>query len=42
MPVWSKKVGLSRSTASSRLNKLFSLGVLEKETDGKKIVYKLR
>ncbi len=34
------KAGLSRSTASSRLNKLFSLGLLEKKAEGKKIVYK--
>jgi|GEM_PF-1852097 len=33
---------LSRSTASSRLNKLFSFGLLEKNADGKKIVYKLK
>lgn len=39
---FAKKAGLSRSTASSRLNKLFSLGLLEKEAKGKKIVYKLK
>ena len=32
---------VSRSTASSRLNRLFSFGLLEKKTDGKKIMYKM-
>ena len=36
------RASLSRSTASSRLNKLFSLGLLDKTADGKKIVYKLK
>lgn len=36
------KAGLSRSTASSRLNKLFSMNVLDKVADGKKIVYKIK
>lgn len=39
---FAKKAGLSRSTASSRLNKLFSLGLLDKEAEGKKIIYKLK
>jgi DNA-binding transcriptional ArsR family regulator len=33
---------VSRSTASSRLNRLFSFGLLEKNTDGKKIVYRAK
>ncbi len=36
------RASLSRSTASSRLNKLFSLGILEKVADGKKILYKIK
>ena len=39
---FSKVSKLSRSTASSRLNKLFSFGLLEKVADGKQIVYKLK
>ncbi len=39
---FAKLSNLSRSTASSRLNKLFSLGVLEKISEGKKVKYKLR
>ncbi len=39
---FAEKAGLSRSTASSRLNKLFSLGLLEKVAQGKKIAYKLK
>jgi len=39
---FSKVSKLSRSTASSRLNKLFSFGLLEKVAEGKKIVYKLK
>ncbi len=36
---FAKRANLSRSTASSRLNKLFSLGVLEKKSEGKKILF---
>lgn len=35
-------IGLSRSTASFRLNRLEELGALEKEAIGKKIYYKLK
>lgn len=34
--------GLSRSTASSRLNKLYSMGLLEKTAEGKQIVYQIK
>jgi len=33
---------LSRSTASSRLNRLYSLGAVDKYAEGKKIYYKIR
>ena len=36
------KASLSRSTASSRLNKLFSMGLLEKVAEGKQILYKVK
>ena len=36
---FAKRAKLSRSTASSRLNKLFSMGLLEKKAQGKKIVF---
>ncbi len=36
------KASMSRSTASSRLNKLFSFGLLDKVAEGKKIGYKLK
>jgi DNA-binding transcriptional ArsR family regulator len=39
---FAKASKVSRSTASTRLNRLFSFGLLEKDTDGKKIVYKLK
>ena len=39
---FASKAGLSRSTASSRLNKLFSFGLLDKVADGKQIVYKIK
>ena len=39
---FAKQLKLSRSTASSRLNKLHSFGLLEKVADGKKIMYKKR
>jgi DNA-binding transcriptional ArsR family regulator len=35
-------IGLSRSTASFRLNRLAELGALEKEAVGKKIYYKIK
>jgi len=38
---FAKKVGLSRSTASSRLNKLHSLGLLKKMTKERKIIFKM-
>ncbi len=38
---FAKKVGLSRSTASSRLNKLHSIGLLKKTANGKKILFEL-
>jgi len=40
--VFAERADLSRSTASSRLNKLFSFGLLEKVAKGKKIAYKLK
>ncbi|MFA5405766.1 MAG: hypothetical protein WC307_00185 [Candidatus Nanoarchaeia archaeon] len=39
---FAERASLSRSTASSRLNKLFSLGMLEKSAEGKKILYKVK
>lgn len=36
---FAEKAGLSRSTASFRLNKLFSMGLLDKTAEGKEIVY---
>jgi uncharacterized membrane protein len=38
---FAKKIGLSRSTASTRLNKLHTMGILNKTTNGKKILYKI-
>lgn len=35
-----KKLNITRSTASLRLNKLASMGLLEKESDGKNIKFK--
>jgi len=39
---FAKKAKLSRSTASTRLNRLYSFGLVEKGTKGKQIIYKLR
>lgn len=37
-----EKVDVSRSTCSSRLNRLYTLGILDKEPVGKRIFYKIK
>ncbi len=37
----SRKIGVSRSTASSRLNRLHKKGIVRKKADGRKIFYSL-